>query len=349
MSDESEAKTDPASKRKLRKLRNDGMIASGQEFSGFFACAAGILYLLASFPIIYGSLSTGIINSYEQMNTPFPQALRNSLESAIYTVVISISGLVCLVFLIGIVSNLLFNGGFVFSLKPVSPKLKNISPWSGIKRIFGRRGWIELAASLLRLLVWTLLAGFLGYIWIPLLLATPLCEENCALNIIVPFAVIVVIVAVVILLISSGLSGVVQRNQFLHEQRMTKSELKRERKDQNGSPEVTRERKRLQREIARKPSVKANLTSANFLFYDDERAMAVRYVPSEDKFPYVMAKITDKKSIMALKSQMTGQGKYQTDAPEFLRVAFISGLGETISAEHYTQFGVAVKSALQKK
>ncbi|MCX7737871.1 MAG: EscU/YscU/HrcU family type III secretion system export apparatus switch protein [Hydrogenothermaceae bacterium] len=60
--------------------------------------------------------------------------------------------------LVGVMSNIA-QFGFLFTLKPLTPKLDKINPFSGLRRIFSLTTVFELVRSILKLIiavVWSL-------------------------------------------------------------------------------------------------------------------------------------------------------------------------------------------------
>ncbi|MEP3636079.1 MAG: EscU/YscU/HrcU family type III secretion system export apparatus switch protein [Paracoccaceae bacterium] len=342
MSEQTETKTDPASNRKLRKQREQGSIANGQELASFIACAAGLLLLGTMAVVTWRRLATGITDAALLFEMPFDEAVEVGIAQLGETLFYIMAPLVGALFVIGFVASLLFNGGFVFSLKPVAPQLNRVSVKTGLTRIYGRRGWLETGISLLRLTVWLLFAGFIGYVWLPSFLAAPLCAGSCAVELAVPLAWTILIIAIIIILFSGVIEGVIQKNQFLHEQKMTKTEVKRERKDQFGSPEVSRERRRLMRE-AQQEGAAPGAKNGNLCFYTDDFAVAIRYLPPDEKYPYIVAKATDAAAVAELRASMKGKGRSETKAPAFVQNLTGAEMGSALDPKHYDDFVAALR------
>ena len=338
MTEQTEAKTDPASHRKLRKQREQGSIANGQELASLIACAGGLLFTAATAVTMWRRLASGFVDVSALFAMPFEIGIAQLVDFLFYAV----SPRIGVIFSVGIVASLLFNGGFVFSLKPVAPQLSRVSIKTGFTRIYGRRGWLETGISLVRLAVWLLLAAFVGYVWLPSFMAAPLCEGPCAAGLAGPLAWIIVILAIIVLLLSGAIEGVIQKNQFLHEQKMTKTEVKRERKDQFGSPEVSRERRRLMRQ-AQQEGAKPGAENGNLCFFTDDFAVAIRYLPPDEKFPYVVAKASDAEAVARLRREMRGKGRSETKAPAFVDQLRGAEIGAPVEAKHYDAFVAALQ------
>ncbi len=332
---ESEEKTNPASAQKLRKQRDKGSIPSGQEVAKLISTAAGLLALATMAPAIWKQLIASLEAAPLLMQLPFEEASTIASVKLGQTIFFAVGPLVGVIFLSGFLTTLIFNRGFVFSLDPVAPKLNRISVTSGFKRIFGRRGWMELAVSAVRVALWLMVAAFIGKTWLPSFMASPTCAGACTADIAVPLVWIILIAAIAIILGSAAIEVMIQKNQFLHEQRMTKTEVKRERKNSFGSPEVRRERNRLRNE-ALQETTKPGAKNGNFLFFGPDCAVVIRYQPPDEKIPFVVAKVRGADEVANLRRSFTGNGRLELSAPALATAAQGTELGSGLDSQHYT-------------
>lgn len=346
MSD-TEDKTDPASSQKLKKQRQKGSVPSGTEVAGLLGCAAGLLVLASMAGPIWLLLSNSIVDMAAVQNLEIDNILEIGVQLIGWTILFVIGPLVGIIFTVSFTISLLYNGGFVFSMDPIKPQLSRLSVKNGFTRIFGRRGWLEFGNSSVRLIVWFLLAGFIASVWVPEFLRSPVCDVACVMNIANPLAWVILVAAIVILVITSGIEAVIQRNQFLHEQKMTKSEVKRERKDQHGSPETRKERRRLQKK-AREPYSKPNMRRGNLCFYAGDRAIVLRYMPPDEQDPYLMAKITGEEPVAKVRKRMETPGRYQSEEPELLERLWKQELGDKVEPEHLDMLANVIRKIFAK-
>jgi len=103
--------------------------------------------------------------------------------------------------------------------------------------------------------------------------------------------------AAAVFLIIAAFDYFLQYQQHMKGLRMSKDEIKRERKQQDGDPVIKQERKRLGREMAtaapRERVSAANLMVVNPTHY----AVAIRYAPLEHPLPRVVAKGLDEHAL----------------------------------------------------
>ncbi len=171
----------------------------------------------------------------------------------------------------------------------IAPKGNRLNPMSGLKRIFGTQGLMELGKSMVKIalmgaVAWWLLAGRMRQL-------TVLGSQD------LPAALgeIGHIFALAILVLSFGLVGVagidvpMQLFQRAGRLRMTKQEVKDEHKQSEGNPELKGQIRAKQ--MALKSSTRAALKDASVVLVNPTSfAVALRYRPGFDAAPVVLAR-----------------------------------------------------------
>ncbi len=347
MSD-TEAKTSPASKRKLAKKRSEGAVPAAQDLAGLLAAAAGIVLITATGTVIWGSITQGYSGALSLLNEPFLDALDASIGQLVRSLALAVLPVFGLSLIVAVIVTILYNNGIVFSLKPVVPQLERVSPKSGFKRVYGRRGWIETGAGFSRIALWFLAAGIIAVLWLPGLLKTANCGGPCQAHILLPMTWYLIGAAVVIMLLSAGVDMLLQRFLFLGEQRMTKSEVKREQKEQTGTPEVRRERKRLQREMA-DGADSIGLGRANMCFYSKDQAVSIRFMPPQSPLPRITAKADGAIEAAKMRAALRKAGFPESERPLIVAKAMSRDIGSVIDQSTYKDFGAAMREMFGNK
>jgi type III secretion protein U len=289
MSD-TEAKTKPASPRKLRKLRQEGMIASALEAVGFVAVAVGVVTLF----LVAGGIFVALMDLFDiaedAMLLRFDDAVRAAAGDSAMRLFQVVAPVAAATVLTAIVVAIVSNGGIPLSAKPLAPQMERISPINGLKRIYGRRGWIETAASFGRVFLWLTFAALVGWALLPRFAGAVQCGFPCQAQAARPIFWVLGIGLVVLLLFSAWIDIILQRALFLAEQRMTATEVRQERREAFGDPQIRSERrKRMREEPADLTAV--GVDRANICFYSGDRAIAVRFHPEQARVPRVTAKL----------------------------------------------------------
>lgn len=169
-------------------------------------------------------------------------------------------------------------------------KGSKLNPLSGLKRIFGTQGLVELGKSVAKVLV----LGSIG-IWLLMsqsrsLIGLSASEIRPALaNVGFTFMIAVLVMALAL----AGIAMIDVPAQFLQRikrLRMTRDEIKEEHKQTEGSPEAKAAVRRRQREVARASARGAIAEATVVLTNPTHFAVALRYRPNEDAAPVVVAR-----------------------------------------------------------
>jgi type III secretion protein U len=101
-------------------------------------------------------------------------------------------------------------------------------------------------------------------------------------------------VAVAVFIVIGVIDVKLQRVLFLRKLKMSKDEVKRERKQMDGDPKIKAERKKLAREFATSAAPAQRVGFANALIVNPTHyAVAIRYAPAEHPLPLVIARGMD--------------------------------------------------------
>jgi len=184
--------------------------------------------------------------------------------------------------------------GSLFSMEPLQPKLDKLDPIKGFKnKFFSARAYIELAKSLLKILViglvlWGVIKGDLRDVGQTL--RTPLKDSFALLGKLL-FGMVAKSGAI---LLAFGAADVgIQRWQHQKQLMMSKDDVKREYKESEGDPHLKGERKHLMKEIAFS-DVRTAVRKAKVVIVNPTHvAVAVQYERGEMGAPQVAAKGID--------------------------------------------------------
>jgi flagellar biosynthetic protein FlhB len=192
-------------------------------------------------------------------------------------------------FVLGVATNLL-QTGFLFSLKALEPKYTRLNPWPGLQQIFSMQSLNECVKSIIKI-------GIVGYIVYSTITAEmqqffPLSQQavvdivgylsGSALRLGTHTAYALIALAI--------LDYVFQRWQYEKNLRMTMQEIKDERKESEGDPQIRTRIRSIMREMARKrmmeevPKADVVVTNPTYL------AVALRYRRQDMAAPKVVSK-----------------------------------------------------------
>ncbi|MEL6639713.1 MAG: EscU/YscU/HrcU family type III secretion system export apparatus switch protein [Pseudomonadota bacterium] len=339
---DTESKKHTASKRKLRKLRADGLVGGSGRMSAFFSIALGLTIMFFSVVEIYTTMTDAITASVGVIGLPFGEAQESIMKSLMPILFGSILPLVGAIVIIAVMSTIIFNGGILFSLKPVMPEINRVSPITGFKRIYGIRLAAEFPVITIRFLSWITFAALVG-IW-PLVqfLSVWSCEASCVLGYAGSKFSLLILGAVFLFLAFASVEIMLQRWFFLSEQKMTDSEKKQERKDQNGAPEIKKEQKK-QRKKLLEPRREVGPERASMCVYDSENSVGIEFDLSAFQGVCLVAKAKGEDEAFELRMQIYRHKRPEVEFPPLVNALMSAELGEMIDPELIPLVAQAVK------
>jgi type III secretion protein U len=288
--DGSEERSLPATAKKLADARKKGQVARSRDFPAAAGFTAAVLVLWIGWEANLAAVIHLFDAAARVQALPFREAAETLASAMLRTLAI-----VCLppagaAVLAGFVANLVALRGIPFSTEPITPRLSHINPVEGFKRLFQMRALIELAKGVVKTV---LIAAALVAVVLPglqSLLLAPSCGEGCigvvAGRLLLPMAAAAVAVFLVGGLLDLGL----QSWLFRRDMRMSVSELKRERKDQEGDPMVRSTRRRERRAMVEQPMRLGPAAASLLVVGRDESAVGLRFVRGETPVPLVVCR-----------------------------------------------------------
>ena len=289
MSDNSEEKSEEASKRKLKKQREQGTLPRTSDMATILNVVVALIILAATFPQILERYHTMFNEIFIAMRQPWEMSQSIGIAALVRGLFIMTATIIFGTLAMLLLVTTLYQGGLPFSMKPLVPDFNRLNPAQGFGRIFGRRSWIEAVFHLSRALIWVAISAVVVWTIWPALFHVDLCGPTCGIDILYALIWRMLPVTLFVLIVYLGFEMLVQKSLYLHEQKMSKSDVKRENKEQTGAPELRRERNRLRNELA-KEAENADKSLSNMCFYFGDVVVGLRYHPQLAPMPRVTAK-----------------------------------------------------------
>ena len=203
------------------------------------------------------------------------------------------------------IANVIVNRGPLFSLEPIKPKIENIDPVSGFKRVYSARSAVELAKSLVKVLLLGSALTVLVLAGLDPLLRVPGCGMTCIPAVFAALVKPLIVVAALAFLAIGFVDVLVQNWLFERDMRMTKSEAKREQIEQHGNPAIRAAHQRQRREAAEASPM--GIRQATLVIVGPGTAIGLRYVRGETPVPMVVCRGRDEAaSAMVLEARSLG-------------------------------------------
>lgn len=290
----SEEKTEDPTEKRLRDARDEGQVAKSTDLTDAATTAAVVGTLMFAAGIFAGAMRTivhtalGFVSGDRSLFHLYAKAFSLGTEALVVVVPCAAAAAAA-----GIAA-LIPQVGFQISMKPVTPELSNVSPASGIKHIFSSRTLIELAKMVVKAIVIGL-TMWLAIKWmLPLVVGSlyqPLPELS---KMFWDMLVKLFYIAVAAFAVIGAADLKIQQVLFMRKQRMSKDEIKREYKEQEGDPLIKGERRRLARQLTFEEPIRQRVGFANAMLVNPTHyAVAIRYAPDEHPLPLVTAKGVD--------------------------------------------------------
>ncbi|MGU3778582.1 flagellar biosynthesis protein FlhB [Burkholderia metallica] len=292
MADESDLdKTEAATPRRREKAREEGQVARSRELASFALLSAGFYgaWLLAG-------PSGGHLQAMLRGAFTFDRATafdtRRMLSAAGSASLEGFAALLPILALTGVAALLapMALGGWLISQKTFELKFDRLNPISGLGRIFSIQGPIQLGMSVAK----TLVVGGIGGIAIWRSKDELLGLATQPLGVALPDALHLVAVCcgttVAGMLVVAGLDVPYQIWQYNKKLRMTKEEVKREHRENEGDPHVKGRIRQQQRAIARRRMMAAVPKADVVVTNPTHFAVALQYTDGEMRAPKVVAK-----------------------------------------------------------
>lgn len=298
MPDKDDKVFDPTPQRIERAREEGNVFRSTEAISvGLLVTAATLLFL--GMPIMFNTLS-------ELMSDLYRNATQTQITvSSVMPIFMMIGyrvGLVLLPFfailtLMSIALSVAQTGWNV-TFKPLTPKIENISPLKGLKRIFSSKGLFELFKAIVKIVV----AGPMAYLVVKKHLSEILVLHTLPLPTVLDAATSWIVSLLVHMLLAllalSAADFAFEKWKYKEDLKMSKKELEEEKKRQEGDPHVKSRRREQAMEMARRPRMDhAVLNSDVVVTNPTHYAVALSYDPDEAPAPRVMLKGMRKRAL----------------------------------------------------
>ena len=290
MSEEFGEKTEAPTQKRKQKASDDGQVLRSKDFATALVVLVGVGWMMFFGPALMAACKALMAASFTfgrgdvEDFSPW-----RALAEAGWKLVPSLATL----FSITIVATIASSAGLGqlgFNGKLLAPKASRINPASGLKRIFGSHGWIELGKSLLKVILLGSIGAYMlwqaAHVTIGLS-STDLGDALGALG--GTFNGIMMAMALGLVAIAM-IDVPVQIMQLLGKLRMSKQEIKDEHKESEGSPEAKGHQRAVQRSMATR-NMRAAVSEAHVVLTNPTHfAVALRYARERDTVPVVVAR-----------------------------------------------------------
>ena len=343
--DNKDQKTEEPSAKRITDSEEKGNFAHSREINSSFVLLAALLGFL-----ITGEQSTRNLMGSWHMLIAEAGTLQLTFEELYKVVADAMTGFIKVIgpFLVlimvgGVTSNLIQIGGLRFSTHPLIPKFSKLSPMKGFGRIFSKNTLMELFKSLFKVGIISILSYFIiksHWNEIPPLMGLGVGEILSFMG----FVALEIIFQVLLVMIFLSLIDLAfQRFTYRENLRMTKQEVKEERKETDGNPQIKQRIRTVQMEMARKRMMSAVPDADVVVTNPIHFAVALQYVPDLMRAPKVIAKgkrlvaqrikaLAEENNVMIIENVALAQGLFQmTEVGSYVPPIYYKAVAEILA------------------
>ncbi|MDX9716826.1 flagellar biosynthesis protein FlhB [Thauera sp. AutoDN2] len=292
MAEESDLeKTEAPSPRRLEQAREEGQVPQSRELSTFLVTVTGAATLLLLGGWMAGRVS-GLLRdgfAFDRRAAFDENVMLDMLERMLSGALLTLMPLFFALLIAAVAAPMLL-GGLVFAPKALGPNFGRMNPLKGFGRMFSVHGLAEMVKAILK----SLLVGGVAalVLWLNMdhlfdLMVEPLEIGMADFSDTVAFAALLIVLSLGLLAL---MDVPFQLWQYHKKLRMTKEEVKREGKEQEGDPMVKGRIRAMQREMARRRMMsevpKADVVVTNPTHF----SVALKYDAEKMGAPVVVAK-----------------------------------------------------------
>ncbi len=292
---EDEGRTEDPTEFKIRKAREEGRVAKSQELNGALVLLLPTLTLIALAPWMLKTF-TEMLRFYLTRSTTTEITDPVLITAFFHYFVMLVLPVTITAMVAGVASNILQNGGFFFTVKPIMPQFNKIVPNFGkffSRALFSAEGLFNLAKSLVKVAIIVVIAYVSIRNEVPKLVTMLDAGFWQSVSFIGSMTARLLLSAGFFFLAISIPDYIFQRRQFMESLKMSKQEIKEEYKQMEGDPLVkSRLRQRMRELLSQNMAV--NVPKADVIITNPTHfAVAIQWDRSTMRAPMVTAKGAD--------------------------------------------------------
>ena len=243
-------KTEEPTSKKRGDARKKGQVGRSQELSGVFVLIAGFFSMKVLGASIYDEIANYTIYIFGHLN----QGVDTESVMQIFIGMVAILAktafpIMLIIMVTGLAINLM-QVGIMFTTEPLSFDLTKLNPINGFGRLFSKRALLELAKSVLKIII----IGFFIYSYLrdEILQMPKLIYMDLSVSLADMGGIILALAfkICVVYLIMAILDYAYQKWQTTQDLKMSKDEVKEEFKQSEGDPQIKGKIKQKQRQMA---------------------------------------------------------------------------------------------------
>lgn len=284
-------RTEQPTPRKIEKARKKGQVPESEELASIATLLALMAVMVLAGPSMLQWAITEMTQGLSCASGAFTdnKSFLDFIEGKTIDLLLILCPILIAIFAGSVLGSLAVSG-FNFAPEAISLKFDQLNPATGFSKLVNARSAIKLLASILKIvfvavIAWSYLhdkldtLAALRWAWSAQMLAT------------IAKLIMGLLIRIVIALLAIGIADAFyQKWKYIDELKMTRQEVKQERRDEEGAPEVKTRIRKIQFEMARKRMLQEVPKASVVLVNPTHIAVALRYEAKATEAPILVAK-----------------------------------------------------------
>ncbi|RUO39035.1 flagellar biosynthesis protein FlhB [Aliidiomarina taiwanensis] len=293
MSDGQEKTEEPTAK-KQEQAREKGQVARSKELGTLGVLLSAAIALIITAPQFALGLESIMAMQFElDRNAGFDQMVMFQLWPKVGSALLKPMSIFFGIVVLGAFVGNIMLGGFNFSMQAASPKPSKMSPLKGFKRMFGPQAIVELLKGLGKFFVIAICSYFLLKWQFPKIISLSEGIQPVIFADALKLVGFIFVLMVLSLLLIVAIDVPFQSHKHHKQLKMTKQEVKDERKNSEGNPQVKAKMRSMQMSMVMRRMMQ-DIPQADVVVTNPTHfAVALKYDPNGRDAPRVVAKGRD--------------------------------------------------------
>ncbi|NPA53878.1 MAG: flagellar biosynthesis protein FlhB [Aquificae bacterium] len=283
------SKTEKATPRRRQKAREEGQVPRSMDIPIAASLLAVFLMMFFYIPFSFDYLLKYFKYTFSDPFHKIPELNTVFIYDTIKIFGILVAPVFFFLLAVGIISNVA-QFGFLFTFKPLVPKLNRLNVISGLGRLFSLKTAFELLRNLLKLSFATLVAYFLVKNIISQTFSMSFISLHDEIYYLFKYVMTLILAFALMSIPIAIIDFLYRRWEYEENIKMSKEEIKEERKLYEGNPQIKAAIRKKQRELAMMRMM-AEVPKADVVITNpDHYAVALKYERGKMAAPKVVAK-----------------------------------------------------------
>jgi type III secretion protein U len=286
-------KTEQPTPKKLQDARKKGDVAKSRDLTSMVTMLVAALLVLLSTGWAAAELAGLMRAALNVAFEPLAAAGPRLAEQSMWVVLALSCAILVPMAALGVITEFL-QAGPVFALEKLKPKLENMNPVEGVKRMFKLDALIELAKTAVKTLLLIVIAALAIWSIAPGLMRLPTATQPQVLgDALWAAAKPILLWSTAVMVLLAFVDAVYQRWSFTKKMRMSLRDIRQEIKESEGDPHVKQQRRQAHEEWSQRNAASA-ASQANVLVVNPTHvAIAIDYDRETCPVPTIAAKGED--------------------------------------------------------